>query len=96
MRILLVLIILLAVASAFHHARRHRRHRRRIRHKVTTLKSVPVVIWHGMGDSCCNPMSMGRIKRLIEENVDGVYVKSLMFGQNMIEGSLARRGVALS
>ena len=23
---------------------------------------VPVVIWHGMGDSCCNPSSMGSIK----------------------------------
>ena len=27
---------------------------------------VPVVIWHGMGDSCCNPLSMGRIKEVIE------------------------------
>ena len=28
---------------------------------------VPVVIWHGMGDSCCNPASMGRIKQVIED-----------------------------
>jgi len=20
---------------------------------------TPVVLWHGMGDSCCNPLSMG-------------------------------------
>ena len=26
---------------------------------------VPVVMWHGMGDSCCLPFSMGRIKRVI-------------------------------
>jgi hypothetical protein len=23
---------------------------------------TPVVLWHGMGDSCCNPSSMGSIK----------------------------------
>ncbi|KAK6017789.1 palmitoyl protein thioesterase, partial [Ostertagia ostertagi] len=28
---------------------------------------------------------MGTIKSLIEENVDGIYVKSLMFGNNMVE-----------
>merc|ERR1711936_1527195 len=31
--------------------------------------ATPVVMWHGMGDSCCNPLSMGSIKRLIEEQV---------------------------
>jgi hypothetical protein len=30
------------------------------------VKPVPVVIWHGMGDSCCNAGSMGRIKDVIE------------------------------
>uniref|UniRef100_A0A914WAB8 Palmitoyl-protein thioesterase 1 n=1 Tax=Plectus sambesii TaxID=2011161 RepID=A0A914WAB8_9BILA len=43
---------------------------------------VPVVIWHGMGDSCCNPESMGYIKKLIEDNVPGVYVLSLMIGDS--------------
>ena len=23
---------------------------------------TPIVLWHGMGDSCCNPISMGSIK----------------------------------
>ncbi|XGW19174.1 hypothetical protein V3C99_003195 [Haemonchus contortus] len=85
MRIFLVLLICLAIVSAFHNVRRHRRHRRRIRQKTVTLKAVPVVIWHGMGDNCCNPFSMGNIKKIIEENIDGIYVKSLMFGDNMIE-----------
>ncbi|VDO41828.1 unnamed protein product [Haemonchus placei] len=71
MRIFLVLLICLAIVSAFHN--------------TITLKAVPVVIWHGMGDNCCNPFSMGNIKKLIEENVDGVYVKSLMFGDNLME-----------
>ena len=35
-----------------------------------------MVIWHGMGDSCCNPLSMGRIKQVIEETT-GAYVVSL-------------------
>ena len=25
---------------------------------------TPIVMWHGMGDSCCLPFSMGRIKRV--------------------------------
>ncbi|CAD5231740.1 unnamed protein product [Bursaphelenchus xylophilus] len=46
---------------------------------------TPVVIWHGLGDSCCNPLSMGRIKKIIEQNgPEGVYVKSLMFGSNIV------------
>lgn len=46
---------------------------------------TPVVLWHGMGDSCCNPLSMGSIKKLIEEQVKGVYVKSLEIGSNVAE-----------
>lgn len=38
-----------------------------------------------LGDSCCNPLSMGRIKKIIEqEGPNGIYVKSLMFGSNII------------
>ena len=47
--------------------------------------TLPVVIWHGMGDSCCNPLSMGAIKSIIEKNVPGVYVHSLMIGDNILE-----------
>ncbi|EDO39662.1 predicted protein [Nematostella vectensis] len=38
-----------------------------------------------MGDSCCNPLSMGSIKSLVEKNIPGVYVRSLMIGNNVIE-----------
>jgi len=47
--------------------------------------TYPVVLWHGMGDSCCNPLSMGYIESLIEKHVTGVYVKSLMIGNNVAE-----------
>ena len=44
---------------------------------------LPIVIWHGMGDSCCNPLSMGRIKKMFEEELPGVYVRSLMIGNTV-------------
>ena len=51
---------------------------------LTVMASnTPVVIWHGMGDSCCNPLSMGSIKSLIEKNISGIYVKSLEIGNSV-------------
>ncbi|KAJ8306162.1 hypothetical protein KUTeg_016707 [Tegillarca granosa] len=55
---------------------------------------TPVVLWHGMGDSCCNPLSMGSIKKLIEEQVKGVYVKSLEIGSNVAEDTENGRTIA--
>ncbi|XP_078423178.1 palmitoyl-protein thioesterase 1 isoform X1 [Cetorhinus maximus] len=45
----------------------------------------PVVIWHGMGDSCCNPLSMGFIKKLVEQEIPGIYVLSLEIGNTIAE-----------
>jgi len=47
--------------------------------------ATPVVLWHGMGDSCCNPQSMGHIKKTLEEQIPGVYVLSLRIGDNVIQ-----------
>uniref|UniRef100_A0A671LDL4 Palmitoyl-protein thioesterase 1 n=2 Tax=Sinocyclocheilus anshuiensis TaxID=1608454 RepID=A0A671LDL4_9TELE len=47
--------------------------------------SVPLVIWHGMGDSCCNPLSMGAMKKMVEEEVLGIYVLSLMIGKSVVQ-----------
>merc|ERR1719219_1923027 len=49
--------------------------------------SLPVVIWHGMGDSCCNPVSMGRIKSVIEGETKG-YVLSLKIGYTVIDDTI--------
>eukprot|EP00192_Tetraselmis_astigmatica_P013340 CAMPEP_0117672658 /NCGR_PEP_ID=MMETSP0804-20121206/14026_1 /TAXON_ID=1074897 /ORGANISM="Tetraselmis astigmatica, Strain CCMP880" /LENGTH=335 /DNA_ID=CAMNT_0005481283 /DNA_START=30 /DNA_END=1038 /DNA_ORIENTATION=+ len=38
---------------------------------------LPVVIWHGLGDSCCNPDSMGAVKDAIEKSLPGVFVYSI-------------------
>lgn len=37
------------------------------------------------GDSCCNPLSMGAIKKMIEEEISGIYVISLMIGKNVVQ-----------
>ncbi|CAG2212260.1 palmitoyl-protein thioesterase 1-like [Mytilus galloprovincialis] len=54
----------------------------------SALGQTPVVLWHGMGDSCCNPLSMGSIKGLIEKQVSKVYVKSLEIGDNIEEDTV--------
>lgn len=51
----------------------------------TTSTPIPIVLWHGMGDSCCNPLSMGSIKSYLESNIPNVYVLSLEIGNNIIE-----------
>ncbi|GAX86156.1 hypothetical protein CEUSTIGMA_g13569.t1 [Chlamydomonas eustigma] len=41
---------------------------------------LPVVMWHGMGDSCCEPLrSVGALKKMIEDKL-GVYVLSIATG----------------
>ncbi|KAL5241674.1 hypothetical protein ACI65C_009084 [Semiaphis heraclei] len=45
--------------------------------------SPPVVLWHGMGDSCCNPLSLGRIIKVLQKNLgNDSYVKSLQIGKS--------------
>ncbi|KAI7870838.1 Alpha/Beta hydrolase protein [Spinellus fusiger] len=40
----------------------------------------PVVLWHGMGDNCCNEKSMGRVRTLLEDALPGVFVYSIQLG----------------
>jgi len=46
---------------------------------------TPIVLWHGMGDSCCNPFSMGSVSRYLQKKIPGAYVHSLMIGDNVIQ-----------
>ncbi|OAD80588.1 hypothetical protein PHYBLDRAFT_104666, partial [Phycomyces blakesleeanus NRRL 1555(-)] len=39
-----------------------------------------VVLWHGMGDDCCNEESMGRVKTLVSNSLPGVFVHSVQVG----------------
>ncbi len=49
---------------------------------VASPAPVPIVIWHGMGDNCCNPWSMGYVKKMLERHLPGVHVRSLMIGES--------------
>jgi len=43
----------------------------------------PTVLWHGMGDTCCYPFSMGKLKDLIEAHLPGIYVYSIEVGDSI-------------
>merc|ERR1712168_1000902 len=42
---------------------------------------VPVVLWHGMGDSAAG---MKGIESILKDNIEGVYVHRIMIGSNII------------
>ncbi|KAK9891902.1 hypothetical protein WA026_017386 [Henosepilachna vigintioctopunctata] len=46
---------------------------------------TPVVLWHGMGDSCCFSFSIGGLKTKIEDTLPGIHVVSLKIGKNIPE-----------
>lgn len=41
--------------------------------------------FYSSGDSCCFSFSLGAIKNIIEEEIPGIYVKSVKIGNNVIE-----------
>lgn len=47
-------------------------------------EKLPVVLWHGMGDTCCFPFSLGGVKKFLEAEL-GVYVKSIEIGNSIVE-----------
>lgn len=46
---------------------------------------TPIVMWHGMGDTCCFSFSLGGIKDKLNVSLPGVYVNSLEIGDNIIQ-----------
>lgn len=46
----------------------------------TVAAHIPVVLWHGMGDSCCDPRSMGRVMDQINEQLPGIHIVSVKIG----------------
>lgn len=48
-----------------------------------TSPGLPIVMWHGMGDTCCFPFSLGGFKKFLEAEL-GVYVKSLEIGNSIV------------
>ncbi|KAL6430982.1 hypothetical protein ACFW04_007031 [Cataglyphis niger] len=46
---------------------------------------VPIVLWHGMGDSCCFSFSLGKIQEILQNEIPGAYINSIRIGNNVIE-----------
>ncbi|XP_065364486.1 palmitoyl-protein thioesterase 1 [Calliphora vicina] len=51
---------------------------------LVNAEKYPVVMWHGMGDTCCFPFSLGSIKKLLQSELNNTYVKSLQIGGNVV------------
>lgn len=45
--------------------------------------SLPVVLWHGMGDSCCATWSIGALQEQIQQSLPGVFVHSIATGADI-------------
>ena len=58
---------------------------------ISNADNTPVLLWHGMGDTCCNPLSMGYIKKMIETNITGIYVRSIEIGNNAEEVNILKK-----
>ncbi|XP_018563499.1 palmitoyl-protein thioesterase 1 [Anoplophora glabripennis] len=46
---------------------------------------TPIVLWHGMGDSCCFSFSLGALQKKLNESLPGAHIVSLRIGGNIIE-----------
>ncbi len=49
--------------------------------------ATPIVIWHGLGQSCCDPMGIGRVKSVIEK-ATGAYVVAVKIGDSVFDDTI--------
>jgi len=61
-----------------------------IKKSVEPSKFYPIVLWHGMGDTCCNQNSLGKVTREIQKALKNVYVYSVRLDEN--EGNDRKKG----
>ncbi|KAG5880934.1 hypothetical protein JTB14_022310 [Gonioctena quinquepunctata] len=47
--------------------------------------TTPIVLWHGMGDSCCFPFSLGSLINKLNISLSGAHIVSIRIGSNIIE-----------
>uniref|UniRef100_A0A7S1WZU8 Palmitoyl-protein thioesterase 1 n=2 Tax=Tetraselmis chuii TaxID=63592 RepID=A0A7S1WZU8_9CHLO len=47
---------------------------------ANAVAPTPIVVWHGLGDSCCNPDSIGGVVDAIKQHLPGVFVHSIATG----------------
>lgn len=48
--------------------------------KLSNSTATAIVLWHGMGDTCCSPLSLGKIIKLLYQQLPGTYITSLQLG----------------
>lgn len=53
--------------------------------KLIAGTPTSIVLWHGMGDTCCMSFSLGAFKIFLEKTIPGVYVTSIRVGNSTIE-----------
>ena len=49
---------------------------------------LPPSLLQTPGDSCCNPLSLGRLMDLIKKDVPGIYIHSIKIGNDIVEDML--------
>ncbi|OQR70387.1 palmitoyl-protein thioesterase 1-like [Tropilaelaps mercedesae] len=47
--------------------------------------STPIVLWHGLGDTCCNPLSLGGFAEYLTKQLNGTKVLSLKIGSSFMD-----------
>lgn len=52
---------------------------------VTCEKFTPVVLWHGMGDACCFPFSLGAVQKHLNDSLPGVHMLSIKIGNTVVD-----------
>eukprot|EP00884_Botryococcus_braunii_P007153 jgi/Botrbrau1/16439/Bobra.0142s0035.1 len=52
---------------------------------IGTVVPLPVVLWHGMGDSCCGNHSIGAVAERIRHALPGTFVYSIATGASEFE-----------
>ena len=54
---------------------------------LTVIANTPLVIWHGMGDTCCNPHTAGGLANRVKIIIPDIYIHSIEIGENPIDAS---------
>ena len=60
-----------------------------VKSKINNDSSIPVVLWHGMGDVGDNPLSMGFLEFLIHQVHPSQFIYSVMVGNTTDDDELA-------
>lgn len=50
---------------------------------ISRYISIFVSMVYTLGDSCCNPLSLGHLIKTVEKQIPGIYVKSIRIGNNI-------------